>query len=100
MAKSKPGSGNWTQYRRLPELLEVDLHRCPEDRHPHHLPGYEPYEAKMGKVEADALAALKDAYERGLKWVLFVHGSPTSRPGKTTSRSVVRGLMRSKEATP
>jgi hypothetical protein len=95
----KKGTGDWTQYRGA-DVVEVDLHWCPEDRHPEDRREWIPYQEKMGQVEACALAALKDAYERGTKWVLFIHGHSTSRPGRVTSRSVVRRLMRSKEATP
>jgi hypothetical protein len=102
MSKFKQGSGSWKQYRALPgEMTEVDFHRCPEDRHPDDRDReWVPYAAKMGQVEHDALEALKDAYERGVNWVLFTHGWSTSGPFKMTSRSVVRQLMRSKEATP
>ena len=46
------------------------------------------------------MKALKDAYGDGLRYVIFSHGSSTSRRGQTTARSVVRNLMRSKDATP
>jgi hypothetical protein len=93
------GSGNWTQYRG-PDVMEVDFHWCPGDRHPDDRRGWTPYAERMGEVERRALAALRDAYERGVKRVLFTHGSSTSRPGATTARSVVRSVMRSTEATP
>jgi hypothetical protein len=54
----------------------------------------------MGNVWERAFEALRGAHEQGAKYVLFTHGSSTSRLGKTTARSQVRGLMRSKEATP
>ena len=47
-----------------------------------------------------ALRTLVDAHRRGLAWVVFTHGSSTSRPGKTTCRSEVRRLLRGKDATP
>jgi hypothetical protein len=81
-------------------VIEVDFHRSSADRHPEDRDReWLPYAEKMGAVHSDALAALKDAYERGIRWVLLIHGSSTSRPFKMTSRSVVRKLMRSKEAT-
>jgi hypothetical protein len=55
---------------------------------------------RMGLVEREVMKALQDAQQQGVRYVLFVHGSSTSRPGKTTARSVVRQLMRSKDATP
>jgi hypothetical protein len=94
----RKGTGSWTQYRGL-NIPEVDFHRC--DRNPAEGPRpWEPYDARMARVYHDTLAALKDAYERGVPWVLVTHGASTSRPGKMTSRSMVRSLMRSKAATP
>jgi hypothetical protein len=90
----KKGSGSWTQYRQLPSLIEIDFH------HSGYEPREMPYEEAMGNVWHDALEALRTAYQQGKRYVLFTHGSSTSRPGKTTARSQVRGLMRSKEATP
>jgi hypothetical protein len=46
------------------------------------------------------LSAIREAYTRGVPYVLLVHGNSTSRPGKTTQRSMIRSLMRSKDATP
>lgn len=44
--------------------------------------------------------ALKKAFDEGFDSIIFEHGSSTSGPGKTTARSQIRSLMRSKEATP
>jgi hypothetical protein len=90
----KKGSGNWTEYRKLQPSVEVDLHYSefgPREIH---------YWEAMGRLRNDALEALKDAHQRGIRFVIFRHGSSTSRPGKTTARSEVRNLMRSKDATP
>jgi hypothetical protein len=102
MSKFKQGSGSWTQYRDLPgEMIEVDLHRSPEDRHPDDRDReWVPYSEKMAQVKRDVLGELKDAYEGGVEWLLVIHGRSTSGPFKMTSRSVVRQLMRSKETTP
>jgi hypothetical protein len=54
----------------------------------------------MCEVEETVLKSLQRAYERGRPYLMFTHGGSTSRPGKTTARSVVRRVMRSKEATP
>ena len=54
----------------------------------------------MEAVREKALDALEKAYRAGLAYVIFRHGSSTSRLGTTTARSQVRGLMRSKDATP
>lgn len=99
MSRFQIESGDWKQYRSLPLTIEIDLHRC--DLHPSefgepHIPYYE----KMGNVYHDSLEALRRAHAIGLSYALFVHGHSTSRPGKTTARSIVRGLMRSPEATP
>ncbi len=92
----KRGTGDWTQYRGK-GVMEVDFHPEEVDR------GWGPrlpYHERMAEVHNTTLAALRDAYESGSKRVLFRHGSSTSRRGKQTSRSEVRGVMRSKEATP
>jgi len=54
----------------------------------------------MEKVYQDSLRALQRAQDEGYDYVLFTHGRSTSRRGKTTSRSQVRKLMRSPDATP
>ena len=93
----KKGTGNWTQYRSLPNAVEQDLHFSEPNRHQSERTSYD---EKMGDIESAVLKALQDAYKNGVSYVIFKHGWSTSRPGKTTVRSVVRGLMRSKEATP
>lgn len=86
--------GDWTRFRALPDLDQVDFHLS--ERGPREIP----YDEAMGEVHDAALRALRAAQARGRKYVLFTHGHSTSRPGTTTARSVVRGLMRSGEATP
>jgi hypothetical protein len=54
----------------------------------------------MAEVYARALNALKQAQENGTHYIIFTHGASTSRLGKTTARSVIRGLMRGREASP
>lgn len=90
----KVGTGDWTQFRELPDTIEVDFHWSESGRE------WRSYEEKMGEVQDTALDALKRAHENGTRRIIFTHGSSTSRLGKRTARSVVRGLMRSKEATP
>lgn len=90
----KKGSSNWTQYRTLPSLIEVDFHYS--EYGSRQIPYYE----AMPHVRQTALEALRNAYQQGKRYVLFTHGASTSHLGKTTARSEVRGLMRSKEATP
>jgi hypothetical protein len=91
---SKKGTGDWTLHRGE-GVREVDFHRSSEATQSqfHDL-------QVMEKVRGDALAALKTAYERGDKAVLFTHGWSTSRPGQQSSGSVIRSLMESEEAEP
>jgi hypothetical protein len=58
------------------------------------------YRAAMGEVYQTALEAIREAYDTGRPGVIFSHGNSTSRPGQTTARSVVRGLVRSPVVTP
>lgn len=93
----KREGGDWLRYRQLESCEEEDFHppEChgaPSERMP--------YWQRMQEVEEDTRAAIEDAQERGLKYVIFTHGWSTSRIGMTTSRSVVRRVMRSKAATP
>ena len=60
----------------------------------------EPYQNRMYAVYEGALEALKQAFEAGYESIIFEHGRSTSRNGKTTARSQIRSLMRSKDATP
>src|SRR5262249_34166107 len=90
----KKGSGNWTQYRRLPKSIEVDFHYS--ESGPRNIPYWEAMDTVWGK----AFDALEQAYHQGVRYVIFTHGSSTSRPGRTTARSQIRKLMRSPAATP
>ena len=84
-------SGDWTQFRALGTFQEVDFHDSDLGLQ---------YWERMEYVWDTAREALQDAYAQGLEYVIFTHGWSTSQLGKTTSRSQVRKLMRSKEATP
>ncbi len=90
----KYGSGSWTEYRQLPDATEVDFHDSEIG------PRSGSYDEAMYQVRDRALEALKDAQQAGIKYVIFTHGWSTSRLGKRTARSEVRGLMRRTEATP
>ena len=95
MGQFKIERGDWIKYRKLPDLTEVDFHLSQEEP-PHH-----DYDESMGDAWQIALDSLKRAYaDSKTCYVLFTHGQSTSRRGRTTSRSVVRGLMRSTDATP
>lgn len=78
----------------LTNYAEHDLHSGHRDRRTM------AYDEAMADVEKTTLAALIKAQAEGREWLLVTHGRSTSRPGRTTARSVVRGLMRSSEATP
>jgi hypothetical protein len=95
--KFKPGSGPWERYRsklNLSKSDEVDLHFGKRDR------SLMSYAEAMAGVTALVAASLEEARRQGRRYVMFIHGSSTSRRGKTTARSQVRNFMRSKAATP
>ena len=92
MPNFRKGDGDWKQYRLLPRRTEVDFHF--EGRRE------VSYAEAMGEAYERALKALQQAQEQGFRYVIFQHGHSTSGPGKTTARSVVRGLMRSRDSTP
>ena|SRR6185312_15405982 len=88
--------GNWVEYRKRFELSqadEIDLHFGRRDV-------AKSYAKAMTEVAQVVEDSLRKAQENGRRHLMFVHGWSTSRPGQTTARSVVRGFMRSKEATP
>ena len=85
---------NWVEYRKLPNLVEVDFHYS--ELGPRNIPYWE----AMQDVHDTALQALKDSQMQGRNFLLFIHGWSTSGPFRKTSRSVVRRLIRSPIATP
>jgi hypothetical protein len=88
-------NSNWTRYREQFSLTredEVDLHFGPRDPHT----AYEDVMADVRDIVENALIA---AQKDNRSYLLFIHGRSTSRPGKTTARSVVRQFMRSPAAT-
>lgn len=84
---------DWVEYRALPGVVEVDFHFSGED-------SLGTFHDNMHDVRVRTLRALEAAQRNGKHYVLFTHGHSTSRPGRTSSRSVVRGVMRNKESTP
>jgi hypothetical protein len=95
--KFQKGGGRWERYRSRLDLSssdEVDLHFGKRD------PSLMSYREAMAGVTALVVASLEEARRKGRPYVMFIHGSSTSRRGKTTARSQVRGFMRSKHATP
>jgi hypothetical protein len=100
MTKFQNGAGPWTQYRG-PDVREEDFHLAePKSGHERTSQGPLEFANKMAQVGEMALDALKKAHEDGIKAVLFRHGWSTSHPGQTSSRSVIRALMRSPKVTP
>lgn len=89
--------GDWTKLRTAGQA-ELDLHLTSPGRQ--YGPREMSYDQLMDAVHAKTLEALVAAYEEGKESLLVIHGHSTSLPGKRTSRSVVRALMRGKEATP
>jgi len=100
VGRSRPGQdsasvgGDWKRFRTLPHSIEVDFHYS--DLGPRELP----YWKAMDNIGKEAMEALVKAYELGLSYVIFTHGSSTSGPGKSTARSEVRGLIKSTQSTP
>ena len=91
------GRGPWTQYRSqlsLSDSDEVNLHFGKRD------PAKMSYGEAMAGVTSLVRASLEEAQRQGRPYLVFIHGSSTSRRGKTTARSQVRNFMRSKAATP
>jgi hypothetical protein len=92
------GVGKWTNYRtcfNLSDDDEIDLHFGKRDRFDMS------YGEAMAQVAELVENCLRRAQKEGRPYVMFLHGSSTSLGWKkTTARSVVRGFMRSKSATP
>ena len=94
----KHEEGNWVSYRGrfgLSATDEIDLHFGRRDAR---VDGQ--YYDVMADIAQRVEDALRRAQENGRPYVMFIHGHSTSRPGRTTARSVVRRYMRSKDATP
>ena len=91
----KKASGNWTDFRKLePTPVEINFHVEGDDS------AKPPYYENMQYNAKATIDALRRAQANGDSYVLFIHGSSTSRRGTTTTRSVVRGIMRRPDATP
>ena len=94
MTRFKHEGGDWTGFRQLPgKVAEVDFH------HGHRDPDLSYWDA-MDEVYEDAKKALEQAQAGGADWLILRHGSSTSDFGKTTARSMIRRLMRSRDSTP
>jgi hypothetical protein len=84
----KRSTGNWRQYRQLPNATEIDVRYDSHDSE------------QLAAVRGVALEALKAAQAAGKDYVLFRHGTSAFSHGAASARSQLRGLMRSVEATP
>jgi hypothetical protein len=85
----KHEQGNWVSYCDRLGLSgddKIDLHFGPRDRN------VASYDEAMADVEQLIRHSLRKAQENGRPYVMFIHGQSTSRPGRTTARSVVRGF--------
>ena len=94
--KFQVGRGPWRQYRSqfsLFESDEINLHFGKRD------PSSMSFQEAMANVTDIVVASLKEARRKRRCYVMFIHGSSTSRRGRTTVRSQVRNFMRSKNAT-
>src|SRR6185369_6616919 len=92
-------SGDWKRFRSLPDLVEVKLPLADEPERMNPGPCEEPRESFAAEVHRRTLEALQAAHRDHKQFVMFVHGSPPIRRGRTTSRSIVRALMRRRSAT-
>ena len=91
-------SRDWMEYRRLPGIRELDLHFSGNRSEAR---DWAPYHERMDDIYYLVLQNLRELKDEGSAlYLLIKHGSSTSRPGKMTSRSQVRKLMRSSDATP
>jgi hypothetical protein len=89
-------TGNWTNFRARFGLLprdEIDFHYSRREL------GVS-YADVMEDVRQTVIVVLQHAFEQQRPYIMFTHGWSTSRRKKTTARSVVREVMRSKAATP
>ena len=86
------GPGRWTDWNKHPKTLVVDYHDGPD----HGMAYWEHLEDFHNRTTD----ALERAQREGFEYVLFTHGSSTSRQGFQTARSVVRKIMRGTEGTP
>ena len=88
---------NWIEYRHLDGVMEHDFHRSQSGQNQ---TDWQPYAERMQAIYDETIVVLAAAQRQGKRFVLFTHGSSTSRPGTTTSRSQVRKAMQSAIATP
>ena len=86
------GRGDGREWKNRTDTLVVDYHDGPD----HGMAYWELLE----DFHKRTMKALKKAQKEGIDFVLFTHGSSTSRQGFQTARSEVRKIMRGKKGTP
>ncbi|HEY8034497.1 MAG TPA: hypothetical protein VIF37_02785 [Methylobacter sp.] len=90
----KKESGDWKKYKLLASSTIVDFHFVNDP-----FPTGSFYE-NMDQAYQRSLDELKNAQQDEISYVIYTHGHSTSRRGRTSARSQIRKLMRSKDATP
>jgi len=90
--KFQTGSGDGREWKKRLDTFVVDYH----DGEDH---GMEYWEHLVDFYNRTMTALIK-AQKEGYGFILFTHGSSTSRQGKQTARSEVRKIMRGKKGTP
>ena len=78
MGKFKENCGDWTQYRKLPNVVLVDeFHHHQLNREKKLGPREHSYDELMVMNYELALDRLRQAYEDGRSFALFLHGDST-----------------------
>ena len=89
--KFNAGIGDGREWKKHHSISVVDYHDGPD----HGMAYWELLEDFRNRT----MEALRKAQEEGIEYVLFTHGSSTSRQGFQTARSEVRKIMRGSEGT-
>jgi hypothetical protein len=87
----KTGVGDWREWLKKPNVMEVDYHDGPNQGE---------YWKLLESFRKRTIEGLKKAQNEGFEYILFTHGSSTSRQGFQTARSEVRKIMKGKKGTP
>ncbi|MCL2721942.1 MAG: hypothetical protein FWD47_11470 [Treponema sp.] len=86
------GRGDGREWKNQSKTLIIDYHDGPDY-------GMAYWEL-LKDFHKRTMEGLKKAQEEGYEYILFTHGSSTSRQGAQTARSEVRKIMISKKGTP
>jgi hypothetical protein len=86
------GSGDGRDWKKHPKTLVIDYHDGSDY-------GMEYWE-HLEDFHNRTMEGLKKAQKDGYEYILFTHGSSTSRQGTQTARSEVRKIMKGKKGTP